>query len=58
MLAANGLQNSTITSEILQWAPGMALAGSPKATTDCTRAFSAFVSKHRLNTDLLAFVGR
>ena len=36
-----GLLNFTVTTEILEWALWMALAGSPKATTDCVRAFSA-----------------
>ncbi len=36
-----GLLNFTVTSEILQWASFMALHGSPKATIDCVRAFSA-----------------
>ena len=107
-----GLLNFTVTNEILQWSMGMALTGSPKATTDCVRAFSAtdfrgdmkaftmptlvihgtadatvpiaisgreaarmipgatmleyedaphatfFVSKDRLNADLLGFIGR
>ncbi len=107
-----GLLNFTVTTEILEWALWMAMAGSPKATTDCVRAFSAtdfrgdmkaftmptlvihgtadatvpiaisgheaarmipgaqlleydgaphatfFVSKDRLNADLLAFIGR
>ena len=35
-----GLLNFTVTSEILQWAQGLALQGSPKATIDCVRAFS------------------
>ncbi len=35
-----GLLNFTVTAEILQWANMMALLGSPKATTDCVRAFS------------------
>ncbi|HEY0205892.1 MAG TPA: alpha/beta hydrolase [Acetobacteraceae bacterium] len=35
-----GLLNFTVTAEILQWSQTMALLGSPKATTDCVRAFS------------------
>jgi len=35
-----GLLNFTVTAEILQWASTMALLASPKATTDCVRAFS------------------
>jgi len=35
-----GLLNFTVTSEILQWSLMMAMAGSPKATLDCVRAFS------------------
>ncbi len=36
-----GLLNFTVTTEILEWALWMAMAGSPKATMDCVRAFSA-----------------
>ncbi len=36
-----GLLNFTVTTEILEWALWMAMAASPKATTDCVRAFSA-----------------
>ena len=36
-----GMLNFSISSEILQWASMMALAASPKATTDCVHAFSA-----------------
>ncbi len=36
-----GLLNFTVTTEILQWALWMAMAASPKATTECVRAFSA-----------------
>jgi len=36
-----GLLNFTVTAEILQWSLMMALLGSPKATLDCVRAFSA-----------------
>lgn len=36
-----GLLNFTVTTEILEWSLWMAMAGSPKATTDCVRAFSA-----------------
>ena len=36
-----GLLNFTVTTEILEWALWMAMKGSPKATTDCVRAFSA-----------------
>ena len=35
-----GLLNFTVTAEILQWALWMAMAASPKATTECVRAFS------------------
>lgn len=35
-----GLLNFTVTTEILQWALGLALQASPKATIDCVRAFS------------------
>ena len=36
-----GLLNFTVTSEILQWSLWMAMAASPKATTDCVHAFSS-----------------
>jgi pimeloyl-ACP methyl ester carboxylesterase len=36
-----GLLNFTVTTEILQWCLWQAMAGSPKATMDCVRAFSA-----------------
>ncbi len=36
-----GLLNFTVTTEILEWALWMAMAASPKATTECVRAFSA-----------------
>ena len=36
-----GLLNFTVTTEILEWALWMATAGSPRATTECVRAFSA-----------------
>lgn len=36
-----GLLNFTVTTEILEWALWMAMSGSPKATADCVRAFSA-----------------
>ena len=36
-----GLLNFTVTAEILQWSLMMAMLGSPKATVDCVRAFSA-----------------
>jgi non-heme chloroperoxidase len=36
-----GLLNFTVTTEILQWCLWQAMAASPKATTDCVRAFSA-----------------
>ncbi len=36
-----GLLNFTVTTEILEWSLWMAMAGSPKATTECVRAFSA-----------------
>ncbi|HEV2674389.1 MAG TPA: alpha/beta hydrolase [Aliidongia sp.] len=35
-----GLLNLSISSEVLAWAQGMAMQGSPKATLDCVRAFS------------------
>lgn len=35
-----GMLNFSVSSEILQWAQGLALQGSPKATVDCVRAFS------------------
>ena len=35
-----GLLNFTVTDGILEWARGMALQGSAKATLDCVRAFS------------------
>jgi pimeloyl-ACP methyl ester carboxylesterase len=35
-----GLLNFSVSDEILDWAQGLALQGSPKATTDCVRAFS------------------
>lgn len=35
-----GLLNFAVSSEILDWAQGMALMASPKATIDCVRAFS------------------
>jgi pimeloyl-ACP methyl ester carboxylesterase len=35
-----GLLNFTVTAEIQQWALGMAMLASPKATIDCVRAFS------------------
>ena len=35
-----GLLNFSVSAEILQWANMMALLASPKATTDCVRAFS------------------
>ncbi len=37
----SGLLNFTVTAEFLQWTLAMAMAGSPKATSDCVRAFSA-----------------
>ena len=36
-----GLLNFTVTTEILEWCLWQAMAASPKATTDCVRAFSA-----------------
>jgi pimeloyl-ACP methyl ester carboxylesterase len=36
-----GLLNFTVTTEILEWALWMAMSASPKATSDCVRAFSA-----------------
>ena len=36
-----GLLNFTVTTEIMQWCLWQAMAASPKATTDCVRAFSA-----------------
>jgi non-heme chloroperoxidase len=36
-----GLLNFTVTTEILEWTLWMAMTASPKATTDCVRAFSA-----------------
>ena len=36
-----GLLNFTITTEILEWSLWMAMAASPKATSECVRAFSA-----------------
>ncbi|MBP0446370.1 alpha/beta hydrolase [Roseomonas sp. SSH11] len=35
-----GMLNFTVTGEILQWAHGLAMQASPKATLDCVRAFS------------------
>ena len=35
-----GLLNFSVSSDILQWAQGMALQASPKATIACVRAFS------------------
>ncbi|WP_020185113.1 alpha/beta hydrolase [Methylopila sp. 73B] len=35
-----GLLNFSVSSDILQWAQGLALQASPKATIDCVRAFS------------------
>ncbi|HEY8610100.1 MAG TPA: alpha/beta hydrolase, partial [Roseomonas sp.] len=35
-----GMLNFTVTNEILQWAHGLAMQASPKATLDCVRAFS------------------
>ncbi len=35
-----GLLNFSISSEILQWALGMALQGSARATVECVRSFS------------------
>jgi pimeloyl-ACP methyl ester carboxylesterase len=40
MFFGAGMLNFTVTAEILQWALGMAMQGSPKATLDCVRAFS------------------
>ena len=36
-----GLLNFTVTTEILEWSLWMAMAASPRATTECVRAFSA-----------------
>ncbi len=36
-----GLLNFSVSSEILQWAQGMALQGSMRATLECARAFSS-----------------
>jgi non-heme chloroperoxidase len=36
-----GLLNFTVTTEILQWCLWQAMRASPKATTDCVRAFSS-----------------
>jgi non-heme chloroperoxidase len=36
-----GMLNFQISSELLQWTSNMAMQGSPKATLDCVRAFSA-----------------
>jgi pimeloyl-ACP methyl ester carboxylesterase len=36
-----GLVTSPVSSEILQWANGLALQASPRATVQCVRAFSA-----------------
>lgn len=36
-----GLLNFTVTTEILQWCLWQAMTASPKATSDCVRAFSA-----------------
>lgn len=35
-----GMLNFTVTNEIQQWALGLAMQASPKATVDCVRAFS------------------
>lgn len=35
-----GMLNFEVSSDILNWAQGMALMASPKATIDCVRAFS------------------
>ena len=35
-----GMLNFGVTNEILQWAHGLAMQASPKATLDCVRAFS------------------
>jgi pimeloyl-ACP methyl ester carboxylesterase len=36
-----GLLNFSVTSEILNWALGMALQASPHATIECVRSFSS-----------------
>ncbi len=35
-----GMLNFSVSTELLQWASGLALTGSKKATLDCVRAFS------------------
>jgi pimeloyl-ACP methyl ester carboxylesterase len=40
MFFGAGMLNFTVTTEIMQWALGMALQALPKATLDCVRAFS------------------
>ena len=48
-----GLLNFTVTDGILEWARGLALQGSPRATLACLRAFS----ETDFRTDMAAFTG-